>query len=210
MIFISKEKTLDSISGQYEKICLNGSSMYKDKEGIMMGLTLKLAGMVFVVGSSLCYARECSNALELRMIQLRQLYSILIQLKSELKYMNSTLPECFHNLSCHIEEPFAKWMNQLALSMENERNKSFDVIWSEKLGCLYEDSVLEDKDIELLKELKDKLGTADADAGIKAIDYVLVRLEENRDFLKNEMRGKQKVTLSISLFAGFMVVILLM
>ena len=175
-----------------------------------MELVIKLMGTVLVIGASFLYAKERSDALELKMTQLRQLYGILLQLKSQLKYMNSTLFECFRSLSCHIDAPFSRWLGLLADSMENERDKSFAVIWEDMLSCLMEDSLLDNKDIALLSELKDKLGTADVGEALKAIDYVLIRIEENREVLNNELKGRQKVILSISLFAGAMVVILLM
>ena len=174
-----------------------------------MELLFKVAGAVCVVGSLGLYARERSEKIDMRLTHLMQIYNILLQLKSELKYMSSTLPECFGQLSKHVNEPFDKWLFNLHAEMESERTGRFADIWLDKLGELKEESSLADGDIDLLAELMDKLGSADVDASVKAIDYVLLRLEENRELLKSEMYQKKRVIVSLSLFVGLITVILL-
>mgnify|MGYP002622815658 CR=1 FL=1 len=174
-----------------------------------MEVMCKIAGTMCVVGSAWLYAKERAYVMELCLSQLMQLYSILIQLKSELQYMNTTLPECFVNLAGHVNPPFDKWLYGMADEMNNERKKSFGDIWVEYIGFLRQDSQLGDSAIDILTELKDKLGEADVAASLKAIDYVLIRIEEERESLKNEIQQRKKVILSLSLFAGFVVVILL-
>ena len=174
-----------------------------------MEFVCKAAGTICVVGAAWSYARVRADEFEMRLSQLMQLYSILLQLKSELKYMNSTLPECFASLAKHVNAPFDEWLLCMSHEMENERNKCFADIWSDKLTVLQENSSLWESDVKLLAELKDKLGNQDVEASVKAIDYILIRMEEDRELLKNELQQKKKVILSLSLFAGLIVVILL-
>lgn len=174
-----------------------------------MELFCKMTGALLVVGSAWFFAGDKALELDTRLSQIMQLYSILLQLKSELKYMNSTLPECFLELAKHVNAPFDRWLSSMGYEMENERTKCFADIWMERLDELQTESVLSKKEIELLGELQDKLIASDVDASLKAIDYVLIRLEEGRELLKNEMQQRKKVLLSLCLFAGFIIVILL-
>ena len=175
-----------------------------------MFLVCKLAGAVFVMGGAGYFAVSMNQTLEKRNLELRKLYSILLQLKSEIQYMGNTLPESFQKLSHHAKEPFATWLNKLTARMEQKEESSFQEIWKEELGYLYECSAFEKEDIEPLRELSDKLGSMDVTAQLKAIDYALLHIERNRNVLEGELSQRKKVVVTLSLFCGFMTLILLL
>ena len=56
--------------------------------------------------------------------------------------------------------------------------------------------------------MKDKLGALDITTQMKALDYVLLQLEHNRQNLEEEIKQKKKMVMSISVFIGFMTLIL--
>lgn len=175
-----------------------------------MFLVCKLTGIIFVMGGVGYFAVSMNQALEKRNLELRKLYSILLQLKSEIQYMGNTLPECFQKLSYHAKEPFVAWLNRLTERMEQKEESSFQEIWKEELEYLYECSAFEKEDIEPLQELSDKLGSMDVTAQIKAIDYALPHIERNRNVLEGELGQRKKVVVTLSLFCGFMTLILLL
>lgn len=175
-----------------------------------MFLVCKLAGAVFVMGAAGYFAVSMNQTLEKRNLELRKLYSILIQLKSEIQYMSNTLPESFQKLSSHTKEPFSSWLNRITVKMEQKEETSFREIWKEELDYLYEGSALEREDIEPLQELSDKLGSMDVTAQLKAIDYALLHIERNRNVLEGELSQRKKVVVTLSLFCGFMTLILLL
>lgn len=162
------------------------------------------------MGASGYLSVSINRFLELRCRELRRLYSILLQLKSEIQYMGNTLPECFRSLSRGVGEPFEEWLCLLSDRMEAKENSCFKDIWTEELAHLYEKSALEVDDLEPLRELSDKLGNVDITAQIKAIDYTLIHIERNRTVLEEEMNQKKKVAATLSLFGGFMTLILLL
>lgn len=175
-----------------------------------MELLCKIAGSVLVIAGSLYIAVSMNHTMEQRAIDLRRLYSILLQLKSEMQYMGNTLPECFMRLKEGCCESFCAWLDELVVRLEEEDGNVFRVVWLEALEKLYSGSALEEKDIEPLKELSDKLGTADVTAQLKAIDYVLLHIEQNRKELEGELKEKKKVVTSLSIFAGMLALILLL
>lgn len=170
----------------------------------------KLTGSVLVMGAAFYFAVNINQAFENRNLELRKLYSILLQLKSEIQYMGNTLPESFQTLSRHAKEPFLTWFNRLTLKMEQKEETSFQEIWKEELEYLYRNSALEKEDVEPLSELSDKLGSMDVSAQLKAIDYALLHIERNRNLLEGELSQKKKVVITLSLFCGFMTLILLL
>ncbi|MGN0153014.1 MAG: stage III sporulation protein AB [Lachnospiraceae bacterium] len=175
-----------------------------------MVLFCKLAGTILVMGSAGYLAVNINQMMEQRNVELRRLYSILLQLKSEIQYMCNPLPECFKKLAQYEKEPFKDWLFNLAHRMEGKEKNSFADIWQEELGHLQKKSALNTEDIEPLAELKDKLGSMDITAQMKAIDYALLHMERNRKLLEEEMRQKKKVVVTLSLFFGFMTLILLL
>lgn len=175
-----------------------------------MVIACKLAGVFFVLCASGYFAVNVNQTLENRNTELRRLYSLLLQLKSEIQYMGNTLPECFEKLSLGAPAPFKNWMQKLADRLKEKTDMVFGEIWQEELTGLYEDSSLDLEDMELLRELADKLGSIDRTVQLKAIDYVLLQTERNRTALENELKQKKKVVMTLSLFCGFMTLILLL
>lgn len=168
----------------------------------------KVSGAVFIMGAVIYFAFSYNQTMELRNKELRKLYSILLQLKSEIEYMCNTLPECFLKLSKNEQEPFKGWLMSIVKRMEEEKEATFMEIWQEEFVPLLEKSALTKEDVEPLLELSDKLGNADSSSQIKAIDYALLHIEGNRTSLEGELTQKKKVVMTLSLFVGFMTLIL--
>lgn len=177
----------------------------------MMGMVwvCKLAGVFCVMGAAGYLSVSLSQTIDRRNRELRSLYSIFLQLKSEIQYMSNTLPECFFTLSKGAKEPLGEWLRTLADKMEKKENAGFSDIWKVELEHLDEISALTSEDLEPLRELADKLGIADITAQLKAIDYVLLHIERNRTTLEAEKEQKKKVIVTLSLFCGFMTLIIL-
>jgi stage III sporulation protein AB len=175
-----------------------------------MGLICKILGSVLVVGGSGYLAASINGTLEQRNRELRKLYSILLQLKSEIQYMGNTLPECFAHLGKGEKQPFSTWLTGLAKRLEQKEESTFNVIWTEELTGLFRDSALEQGDVALLEELADKLGSSDVTAQLKAIDYTLIHIEQSRKVLEQELKQKKKVVTTLSLFMGMLTLILLL
>ena len=170
----------------------------------------KLIGAVFLLSSTFQIAIYMNKITENRYRQLQMLYSLLEQLKGNMLYMGDTLPECFADLADKYEEPFCSWMNGLVKEQLKDMKDTFGNIWLRGLDYLLINSDLERGDVEILSELKDKLGNADINTQVKAIEYTLLRIEEKRVVLKDELKDKKKAVISISFFAGAMILIMLL
>lgn len=175
-----------------------------------MVFVLKLAGSLFVLCAAVYYGKNINETYDNRLIQLRHLYSMLLQLKSEMSYMNETLPDCFFQLGKNAKEPLKQWLQQLSTDLEHQEDTSFSIVWRNNLQNLGKISDLKSEDILLLEELADKLGTTDGKSQMKAIDYVLLQLERNRTCLQQEIKDKKKVVTTITLFVGFVTLIILL
>lgn len=173
-----------------------------------MGLFCKLLGGVCVMGAAGYFALSLNQTMEKRKQELRKLYSILLQLKSEIQYMYTPLPDSFAKLA--KDEPFQSWLVRISQQLSDKKTFSFSDVWQEGLVYLSKISTLEPEDIEPLRELSDKLGAGDIDAQLKAIDYALLHIEGNRMTLEQEMGQKKKVTVTLSLFCGAMTLLLLL
>ncbi len=173
-----------------------------------MGLLCKFFGGICVMGAAGYFALSLNQTMEKRKQELRKLYSMLLQLKSEIQYMYNPLPDSFAKLA--KDEPFRSWLMRVSQQLSKKESLSFSEIWRDGLDYLNEVSSLEIRDIEPLRELSDKLGSGDIDAQLRAIDYALLHIEENRVSLENEMGQKKKVTVTLSLFCGAMTLLLLL
>lgn len=171
---------------------------------------MKFAGSLIILGTVAYYGTLINRTMDNRYLQLRHLYTILLQLKSEMLYMNETLPDCFSRLGETAKEPLKKWLLALSEDLKNQEETSFFKIWKKNLKLLGNSCALTKEDILLLEELGDKLGNPDGQSQIKAIDYVLLQLEHNRNSLQGEMKDKKKVVMTITMFVGFVTLIVLL
>lgn len=163
-----------------------------------------------MIGATGYFAVSVNQTMDLRKQELRKLYSILLQLKSEIQYMNNPLPESFIKLAYGAKEPFCSWLSDMVQMLEGKDDITFSDVWREGVDRLYKSSALEKEDTDPLCELADKLGTGDISSQLKSIDYTLLHLEGNRTALEAELGQKKKVTLTLSLFCGAMTLILLL
>ena len=175
-----------------------------------MGLLCKIVGGVFVMGATGYLAFSVNQTFEQRKQELRKLYSILLQLKSEIQYMCNPLPESFEKLAQGANDPFASWLYSIAGKLDEKQMITFEVAWVEGLEMLSLNSSLNKGDIDPLYELKDKLGSGDVTAQLRAIDYALLHIEGCRTILEGELEQKKKVTFTLSLFCGAMTLLLLL
>ena len=173
-----------------------------------MEIALKIAGSFLVLGSSGYLAYSLNVRLDQRETELRRLYSILLQLKSEIQYMSNPLPVCFEKMSIQEKAPFSDWFGHMAERLQNKERTLFMDVWQEETDWLYEQSALKREDMESLFALKDKLGTLDTAVQSKALDYAALQIEHNRRNLEKEIKQKKKMIVSISVFVGFMTCIL--
>lgn len=173
-----------------------------------MEIALKIAGSFLVLGSSGYFAYSLNTRLDQRGTELRRLYSILLQLKSEIQYMSNPLPVCFEKMSSQEKAPFSDWFGHMAERLQDRERTLFTDVWEEETERLYEQSALKREDMEPLFALKDKLGTLDVAVQSKALDYASLQIEHNRKNLEKEIRQKKKMIVSISVFVGFMTCIL--
>lgn len=175
-----------------------------------MSLVCKLIGGICVMGAAGYLAICINHTMEQRKRELRKLYSILLQLKSEIQYMCNPLPESFTKIACSANEPFVSWLSHIGEKLEAKESVTFSSVWLDSLEELVESSALEKEDVEPLRELSDKLGAGDVTAQLKAIDYALLHIERNRTTLEGEMEQRKKVTITLSLFCGAMTLLLLL
>lgn len=175
-----------------------------------MGILCKIFGSVCIMGAAGYFAINVNYTMEMRKQELRSLYSILLQLKSEIQYMCNPLPESFLKIAKGAKHPFSLWLIGMVEALEKKTRITFCDVWRNGLEHLYHLSYLEKEDIEPLKELSDKLGSGDVAAQLKIIDYALLHIEENRIHLEEELEQKKKVTVTLSMFCGAMMLIILL
>ena len=158
-----------------------------------MGILCKMLGAIFVMGAAGYFAVTLNHAMDTRKQELRKLYSILLQLKSEIQYMYNPLPESFDKIGKGTNPPFSRWLTDLSIQLNQKDTVSFCEVWNKGLEQLYKLSTLEKDDIQPLYDLADKLGTGDVTAQMKAIDYALLHIEGNRVTLEGEISQKKKI-----------------
>lgn len=175
-----------------------------------MIIVFKFLGSFVILGTSVYTSSLLTRTYDGRLRELRLLYHLLLQLKSEMKYMCLTLPECFEEIGRTAKEPFGQWFRRLQKELTARDARMFTDIWKENLAWLYKNSYLQKEDISTLECLSEKLGCQDSELQMKSIDYILGELEQNRQTVEKVLKNEKKIVTTLSIFMGFITMILLL
>jgi len=169
----------------------------------------KCIGSICILIGISCFAMCMNKSLDERLYQLNILYSLLIQLKNEMKYLYNLLPDCFEHLS-QREGPFSEWFHRMAERLTKCEKEDFIKIWDSELEWLSVHSALEEEDVSLLYDLGRKLEESDITIKLQSIDYVLLHLEKNKNEYQKLLVQKKKLCTSMCAFVGALTLIILL
>lgn len=91
-----------------------------------MEIVCKIIGSGLVIGGTLYFSCFLNQQLDEKNRQLRRLYSLLTQLKSEIYYMANPLPECFSQLAKSEQEPLISLADKLGKPDVSAQLKAID------------------------------------------------------------------------------------
>lgn len=170
---------------------------------------LKLLGALLVILAGTLTGFQFARLYAERPRQIRGLIAALQRLESEITYGYSPLPEAMKRLAVQSREPLRSLFRQAAEEMEPPHSRSAE----EALGNALRDTrgvtALKAPETEIMRQLSCTLGTSDREDQRSHIALALhgLRLEETA--AREEQAKYEKMSKSLGLLLGALIVILI-
>ena len=162
----------------------------------------KMLGILCIVSGSsglgFLYARE----LELRLIELKQLQQMLLQLRGEIRYMHQPLPDAFWHLSRKAPVLFVDFLTKMAQELQKRDGQSAEEIWKRNLKKCLIGLHLDKQEQKDLEKLGSMLGYLDVDMQLNALDYYLEQLKESSLRATEVSKTQKKLYQSMGILGG--------
>lgn len=156
-------------------------------------MLLKMLGSVFVIASTSLFGYLMGRERINRLTQLKTLKKILVQLRGEIQYGYTPLPEAMRNLGERSETIFSSFFFSVEKQLKNYEGNTFFSIWKKEIEEELKHTALNRQDKVKLISLGENLGYLDQDMQIKNIDLYLEGLEE--EILVESSSQKEKIRL---------------
>lgn len=150
--------------------------------------------------------REKTSRLE----QLRLLKKMFYQLRGEIQYGYTPLPEAMGHLGGRSQTVFSDFFLSMEQKMQRFEGHSFYVIWKQEIEQKLTKTSLNGSDKQKLCALGENLGYLDQEMQLKNIDLFLQNLEEEIMQESNSIKEKIRLYQLLGVLSGTFVTIVML
>ena len=178
-------------------------------EGVYCINYLKIIGSMIVVVASTGLGMYMSNICSLEIKQLKEFKKIIMHLKGEISYGNTSLPDAIKVIAKKEDGVFKDFLNGLDIELNTLQGVRFRCIWEKAVEDTLNKTCISLKNREMIKGLGRELGYMDKHTQLGCLDVFLYEIDEE---IKDKMLAvKDKVRIynvTGVLFGVFVVIIL--
>ena len=172
-------------------------------------MLIKCVGVAMILTSSCGMGFKLSADLLKRIEELKVLKKIILMLRGEIKYNNSTMSEAFETISNRIDNPYKTFLGEASKELNSLSGKTFVEIWRFMIDKNLAVTKLNKKDKERLKALGDNLGYLDKEMQLSTIDLYLEHLELEIDEGNNNMNTNSRLYKCLGIMGGVLVTLII-
>ena len=169
---------------------------------------LKVTGLVLILTAAVGTGYSISRELSLREKNLRQYLMLIISLKGEIRYGNSSLAEAFQRAVPRLQGPFRELAEKLAKATAN----SAPII--EQLLCGKHSAEIKNMHVtaeeqKFICSLGNRMGYLDRETEVRQLELYEEELKRHIEEIHTTIPSKKKIYRTLGIMGGFLMVILL-
>ena len=169
---------------------------------------MKFIGALLFITTSSWIGFDLSKQLSRRTIQIRQLIQSIQLLETEMSYSQLTLQHIFQIISKKTDPPISLFYKKLAEDMEGIVT-DFITVWDEAITYLQQSSDLKQRELEVLKQFGRNLGQHTFTEQQKHIVLTIHHLQHELKEANERRQQYEKMTKSLGVLIGILIVLLL-
>lgn len=170
---------------------------------------LKLVGAVLVLGAGTMAGFYQAQQFATRPRQLREIILALQRLETEISYGLTPLPDALERISTSLREPLKSLFQTAALYMRPDYGLSAQDSIRKALGEYWKRTSMRSAEREVLEQLSSVLGTSDRQDQIKHIELAALQLQHEETAARDDQVKYEKMSKSLGLLIGALIVILI-
>ena len=172
-------------------------------------MIVKLAGALLIVLSSAGLGYYLSVRDYFRISDLDELKKSLLLLRSEIEYMNNTLPAALNRLAETSSPGLALFFRNVAEDCGKKNSNGFEKIWSDACAGLGKHMHLDKEDIAQLEALGKTLGCQDKKLHRGNIENLIESIDITARRLAAAAEANRKMYRSLGLLTGLLISIMI-
>lgn len=172
-------------------------------------MLVKFLGVALILASSCGVGFRLSADLLKRVEDLKLLKKIMIMLRGEIKYNNSTMSEAFEIIGNRVESPYNYFFKEVANELNDLSGQTLIEIWKKMIDKYLKETKLNRKDLERLKNLGDNLGYLDKEMQLSTIDLYLEHLELEIDEGNKNMNTNSRLYKCLGIMGGVLITLII-
>lgn len=172
-------------------------------------MILKILGAALTITSCAALGFYCSNELNTRLKQLRELKKYLTILRGDIRYGGTPLPEAIHNLARRTPGAFRTFLTHVAEQLMQSGGGTFSEIWSVCVEKDLKNTSLTETDKEGLARFGDNLGYLDREMQVNTIDLYLNTLQEEIRDQASVVKERTRLYNILGIMAGIFITIIM-
>ena len=168
-----------------------------------MGCLLTVAGCI---GLGLWYRQQFTE----RLHHIRILLNILDMMMSQVRYHKAMLPECCHYLSQRLEEPYKSAFSSLQDTFCRDTGENYGKLFYGEMAKCFDKVVLGKEEKTIFLEFTKSCGYEDAGLQINSMEQYRERLKQLLNRLEEEVAGKGRMAMGLSVLGGLLLIVILL
>lgn len=173
-------------------------------------MLLKIIGSIFIIGSTSLFGYLLGKEKTNRLAQLRDLKKLLYQLRGEIQYGYTPLPEAMGNLGSRSETVFSGFFLDMEEQLKGYEGSSFYSIWKAGVEEKLKNTALNKADKRKLTAFGENLGYLDQDMQIRTIELYIEGLEEEINTESKAQKEKIRLCQLLGVLSGIFVTIVML
>ena len=182
---------------------------YMILEGVSYINYIKIFAAIVVIASSTGLGLYMSNCCNLEIRQLKEFKKIIMLLKGEISYGNTTLPDAIAVLAKKENGVFKQFLVELEGKLNSLQGVRFQLMWEEAVDSSMGNTNLCKKHKEMIKALGKELGYMDKHTQLGCLDVFIYEINEEIKDKMLAVKDKVRIYNVIGVLFGVFVVIIL-
>lgn len=172
-------------------------------------MILKIAGSILILFAGGMIGIKSGLNLKRRLWELKRLERIVIMLKGEIKYNNSTLPEALLHVGNKTVYPFDEMLVRAGKQLNEYEGRPFYEQWTEVVESYRDEFVLTKEQFEYLKGMGESLGYLDMEMQMNSLELSHIQIKNYISGMEGTMANNIKLYNCLGIMGGILVVLII-
>jgi stage III sporulation protein AB len=170
---------------------------------------VKILGCLLIIGGCTIGGFIYGDNLKIRVAQLNELERSIIQLKNEIIYTYTTLPDAFVNVSQKCSEPTSKLYDDASKLLVSNSVDSVYEAFELSIENNKDKLCLKNEDIKIILDLTKNLGDSDINGQVSIFELTLINIKKQINKAEELMKKNLKIYRYLGFMFGAVIVIII-